>query len=164
MNKAYILLGGNIGDVRANFTKVEVFLISDGIKITNKSSIYVTKAWGKENQPDFLNQVLEIEIALNANELLTKLLGIEREIGRIREEGKRWLERVIDIDILFFNDQTINNPPTLIIPHPYIQERKFTLVPLNEIIPDFVHPLLKTTIKGLLTSCNDPLEVNKADL
>lgn len=164
MNKAYILLGGNIGDVRANFTKVEVFLASDRVKITNKSSIYVTKAWGKENQPDFLNQVLEIEVNINANSLLTRLLEIEKEIGRVREEGKKWLERVIDIDILFFNDEIINNSPTLIVPHPFIQERKFTLVPLAELIPEFVHPLLKTTIKGLLTGCNDTLEVKKADL
>jgi len=164
MNTAYILLGGNIGDVRANFTKVEVFLISDGIKITNKSSIYVTKAWGKENQTDFLNQVLEIEITLNANELLTKLLEFEREIGRIREEGKKWLERAIDIDILFFNDEIINNPPTLIVPHPYIQERKFTLVPLAELTPNFEHPIFKKTINVLLNECIDPLEVKKVDL
>ncbi|MES2836517.1 MAG: 2-amino-4-hydroxy-6-hydroxymethyldihydropteridine diphosphokinase [Bacteroidota bacterium] len=164
MNKAYILLGGNIGDVRANFTKVEVFLVSDGIKITNKSSIYVTKAWGKENQPDFLNQVLGIEVDFDANSLLTRLLSIERVIGRIREEGKKWLERVIDIDILFFNDEIINNPPTLIIPHPYIPFRKFTLTPLFELIPNYVHPSSNKTIAELLAECKDDLEVKKIDL
>lgn len=161
MNKVYILLGGNVGDVNANFEKVETYLIENAIIITQKSSVYITKAWGNENQPDFKNRVLEIETDLPPLDLLRCLLEIEKKIGRIRIKGEKWTERVIDIDILFFNDDIINQTPDLVVPHPFISQRRFTLVPLYELVPDFIHPVLKKSIHSLLNDCKDTLEVKK---
>lgn len=161
MNKVYILLGGNVGDVNTNFGSVETYLLENSIVINRKSSVYITKAWGNENQPDFKNRVLEIETRLKPIDLLNCLLEIEKKIGRIRTKGEKWTERPIDIDILFYNNAIINMEPTLLVPHPFIAQRRFTLVPLTELIPDFIHPVLKKSIQRLLKECEDTLEVKK---
>ena len=126
--------------------------------ISAMSSIYETAAWGKNDQPSFLNQVLEIDTKLQPRPLLTQILKIEKQIGRVREE--KYGPRIIDIDILFFNDE-IHNYPLLKLPHPEIQNRRFVLVPLSEIAGEFIHPVMKKTIAELLAICPDNLEVSR---
>jgi 2-amino-4-hydroxy-6-hydroxymethyldihydropteridine diphosphokinase len=122
------------------------------------SSVYRTKAWGIEDQPDFLNQVLEVESDLSAMEILKIILEIEQSLGRKRDI--RWSKRIIDIDILYYGDEIIDLPG-LTVPHPEIQNRNFTLAPLCDIAPGFVHPKLLKTQRELLDSSPDTLGVEK---
>jgi 2-amino-4-hydroxy-6-hydroxymethyldihydropteridine diphosphokinase len=121
------------------------------------SSIYQTAAWGNTHQPDFLNKVIEVETNLAVQNCLKQVLEIEKKMGRVRTEQK-WTARTIDIDILFYNEEVINEE-NLNIPHPYLHERKFVLIPLVEIVPNFVHPLFNMSIFDLLSSCSDELEI-----
>lgn len=156
MNIAYLLIGGNVGNRNKNIiTAIELLQQQIG-NIIKRSSIYETEAWGNTDQPDFLNQVLLAETELNAAECMHQILSIEEKMGRIRSEKND--PRIIDIDILFFNDEIINTPH-LTIPHPQIQHRKFVLVPMNELASGLVHPVLNQTINTLLKNCIDPLEV-----
>jgi 2-amino-4-hydroxy-6-hydroxymethyldihydropteridine diphosphokinase len=158
MNEAYLLTGGNIG-VRLDYlARAKEAIKKKCGDILQVSSIYETAAWGMENQEAFLNQVLEIETNLNPDELLQSILQIEEGLGRKRE--LKYGPRTIDIDILFFNDQVIDQEG-LKIPHPQLQNRRFVLVPLNEIASNKIHPIFKKTISQLLAECPDPLTVNK---
>lgn len=157
MNTAYLILGGNKGKSIESIEKANQLISSKAGVITKKSNIFVTKAWGNTQQPDFLNQAIAITTELSPLYLLSTLLSIEQELGRTRTTEK-WVERTIDIDILFFNNEIINLP-NLKVPHPYLHERKFVLVPLNELCPEFLHPTLNRTVKDLLTLCQDELEV-----
>ena len=156
MNTVYLLIGGNLGDRSKNLSDVKKILQSKIGKITQSSSLYETAAWGLEEQPGFLNQVLIIKTNLSPQEIMQKILLIENDMGRIRT--KKNAPRTIDIDILFFNNEIITKPK-LLIPHPEILNRRFVLVPLNEISPKLVHPHLKKSIKKLLSECSDPLDV-----
>jgi 2-amino-4-hydroxy-6-hydroxymethyldihydropteridine diphosphokinase len=158
MNTAYVLLGGNKGERLTNIEKAISFIEELVGPTSNKSKIYVTAAWGNTNQPDFYNQVICVNTALSAIELLQRLLSIENKLGRQRGNEK-WQARTIDIDILFFNDEIINLPD-LTIPHPYLHERKFTLIPFSEIAPNFIHPVFNKSITELNNECTDLLEVN----
>ncbi len=157
MNIAYLILGGNKGDKMQNLQSALRLIEVRVGEIQKKSGIYSTKAWGNLNQPDFINQVVCIETKLKAEELLNKLLNIEEELGRTRSEQK-WMERTMDIDVLFYNSDIINTA-NLTIPHPYIKDRKFVLIPLVEIADDFIHPVLNKSIADLLNECEDNLEV-----
>jgi 2-amino-4-hydroxy-6-hydroxymethyldihydropteridine diphosphokinase len=158
MNHAYLLTGGNLGERAENLKMAEIAIGKSAGKIEAVSSLYETAAWGTTDQPDYLNQALLIETELSAQELLATLLKIEIQLGRFRQE--KYGPRLIDIDILFFNNEIIKTP-TLVIPHPHIQNRRFVLVPMAEIAPDLEHPIFKKTITELLAVCPDPLNVKK---
>jgi 2-amino-4-hydroxy-6-hydroxymethyldihydropteridine diphosphokinase len=157
MALAYLLLGSNMGQSKALLANAADHIQQLIGPIQVLSSIYKSDAWGKEDQDPFLNQVLLVETPLSAYDLLQSLLKIEQQMGRIR--SVKWGARIIDIDILFYDNEQIQND-NLIIPHPALAERRFTLIPLNEIAPDFLHPVLNKTIASLLLICTDPLTVN----
>ena len=158
MNKTYLLLGSNMGNSRQQLLQA-IKLIKKKIgRVTRQSKLYATAAWGNTNQPDFLNQVIVVETTLAAAELIKNILSIETEMGRIRTVKNA--PRIIDIDILFFNKEMIREKD-LIVPHPEIQNRRFVLVPLNELSPGLKHPVLKKTIHQLLEACTDTLDVKK---
>lgn len=157
MNTAYLLTGGNMGNREENLAQAREAIQEHCGKIKAASSLYETAAWGKTDQPSFLNQALYIETKLTPRQLLKQLLKIEEEIGRKRKE--KYGPRIIDIDILFFNDE-IYDSPSLKIPHPEIQNRRFVLAPLAEIAPEFVHPVLKKSITELLSITGDQLGVS----
>ena len=158
MNKVFLLTGGNMGNRKDNLAIAYKHISVLCGHIINSSSVYETAAWGKTDQPSFLNQVLEIQTALTAPQLLKKILDIEKLTGRIRKE--KYGPRIIDIDILLFNDE-IHNDPLLKIPHPELQNRRFVLEPLAEIAPEIIHPVLKKSIIDLLAICPDKLEVTR---
>jgi 2-amino-4-hydroxy-6-hydroxymethyldihydropteridine diphosphokinase len=158
MNKAYLITGGNMGDREQNLATAHELIASECGEIVEASSLYETAAWGKTDQAAFLNQALEIHTTLNAKQLIRRILNVEKKMGRIREE--KYGARLIDIDILLFNDE-IHTTPFLKIPHPEMQNRRFVLVPLTEIAPHIIHPVLKKTIEELLENCSDPLPVKK---
>ena len=158
MNTVYLLLGSNMGDSE-QMLAVATSMIEKNIgKLEKSSSIYRTAAWGKEDQPDFLNQIIIVSSSLSSSTVLKELFGIEKEMGRVRTTKNA--ARVIDIDMLFFNDEIIQTE-TLTVPHPQIQNRKFVLVPLVEIAPNFQHPVLKKSSLELLHFCTDRLNVQK---
>ncbi|PJB13820.1 MAG: 2-amino-4-hydroxy-6-hydroxymethyldihydropteridine diphosphokinase [Flavobacteriales bacterium CG_4_9_14_3_um_filter_32_8] len=153
-------LGGNVGNVSQTFLKAINSLEKKVGKLIKSSTIYTTKAWGIENQPDFINQIVIFKTQLLPHEVLIKCLQIEKELGRKRIDGEKWQQRVIDIDILFYESEIINFN-NLIIPHPYLHQRNFVLFPLAELMPEFIHPLLRKTIAELKKGCQDNLKVIK---
>ncbi|HRO48224.1 2-amino-4-hydroxy-6-hydroxymethyldihydropteridine diphosphokinase [Agriterribacter sp.] len=160
MNKAYLLIGGNMGDRKKQLKKAAMRVEKACGRIALLSHFYETAAWGKTDQPPFYNQALIVHTTLPALELLDTILHIETSMGRHRVE--KFGPRVIDIDILLFNDAVIHYP-NLVVPHPELANRRFALEPLNEIAPDAVHPVLKKTISRLLKECPDTLEVRKLE-
>jgi len=158
MNEAYLLIGGNIGDRMQYLSKAKQAIEKECGEIVNQSSIYETEAWGMTNQSAFLNQALMIKTKLPAEDLLQTLLNIEEQLGRKR--AVKYGPRIIDIDILMFNDDIINIHH-LKIPHPEMQNRRFALQCLNDVAPGKIHPVLKRTVAQLLAECTDPLTVNK---
>ncbi|HRP31853.1 MAG TPA: 2-amino-4-hydroxy-6-hydroxymethyldihydropteridine diphosphokinase [Agriterribacter sp.] len=160
MNKVYLLTGGNMGD-RKNHLEMAAKKIENVCgKIVISSPVYETDAWGKTDQPNFYNQALLLHTALSPLPLLKHILQIEFEMGRSRLE--KYGPRIIDIDILLFNDEKMEYPD-LKIPHPELANRRFALAPLNAIAAGTVHPVLKKTISRLLNECPDGLEVHKLE-
>ena len=156
MNSTYLLIGGNLGNRIENLAMARSLIENELGKIIKVSLIYETAAWGITKQPDFLNQVLLIKTKFSPEKMMQLILSIENKMGRVRTQKNA--SRIIDIDILFFNDEIISNE-NLTIPHPEIQNRKFALIPLNEIASDLVHPLFKQSIKNLLSTSKDKLQV-----
>jgi 2-amino-4-hydroxy-6-hydroxymethyldihydropteridine diphosphokinase len=153
----FISLGSNLGDREANLRKA-IILITElenylPVKI---SGFYSTAAWGKTDQPDFLNAVIEIQTQQSPEILMKNLLRLENEMGRVRDD--HWGPRLIDMDILFYGNQ-ICRSETLIIPHPELHKRKFVLVPLHEIAPEFIHPVSEKKVSEMLEECSDKLSV-----
>jgi 2-amino-4-hydroxy-6-hydroxymethyldihydropteridine diphosphokinase len=158
MNICFLLIGGNDGDRRGNLAKALGNIEGSGCRILQRSSLYETAPWGKADQNDFLNQAVQVQTSLDAASLMDELLKIEEKMGRRRLE--KYGSRIIDLDILFFNDAIIDSP-RLIVPHPEIQNRRFVLAPMEEIAPEYVHPVLRKSIRELLAICPDKLEVRK---
>jgi 2-amino-4-hydroxy-6-hydroxymethyldihydropteridine diphosphokinase len=158
MATTLILLGSNQGDRMQFLSEARRQLNASTGSIQQASAIYETAAWGLQNQPAFLNQVLELETALAPESLLGEINRIEKLLGRVREI--KWAARVIDIDILYYDDLVLNTP-RLQIPHPHLQDRRFTLLPLVEIAPDWLHPVFQKTNRTLLAECPDTLEARK---
>jgi 2-amino-4-hydroxy-6-hydroxymethyldihydropteridine diphosphokinase len=145
---AYIALGANLGDRRANIEiALEKLGQAPGIKVRSVSTLIENAAvGGPADSPPFLNGAAELETSLTASELLNTLLEIEKEIGRVRRE--KWGPRLIDLDLLLYGDQVISGAK-LTVPHPLLHTRRFVLEPLVEIAPEVVHPLLHKTIGAL---------------
>ena len=158
MNKVFLLIGGNMGDRLQNLHQAISLLSAAVGPVIQQSAVYETAAWGKTDQPAFLNQALLLSSRLSAPELIVTVLSVEEEMGRHRME--KFGPRVIDIDIMFYNEDVINEP-NLTIPHPQMQNRRFALVPLNELAPLYVHPVLNKNIAELLEICPDDLPVVK---
>lgn len=158
MPRLYLLLGGNLGDRILYLQQARETIAAQVGIITQTSALYETAAWGKTDQPSFLNQVLEVDTNLSPEDVLQTINMIEHALGRNRTE--HWGARVIDIDILFYED-LVQQTQRLTIPHPQLHLRRFTLLPLQEIAPELVHPVLKQTVAELLKNCPDELEVSK---
>lgn len=155
-----VILGGNSGDRAEYIRQATDLLIQRTGTLATASSLYETAPWGFESDEPFLNQVLQIETDLCPEAFLQQALAIEEALGRKRQPEVRYASRTIDIDLLFCDTEIIRTQ-TLTVPHPRIAERRFVLVPLNEIMPGFVHPLLRKSVSQLLAECNDPLPVKK---
>lgn len=155
--KVVLILGGNKGD-RISLLASAVAAVSGLGEMTAKSKVYETEAWGGVAKGPFLNQVVEITTTYTPSELLQIIQQIETDLGRKREE--HWGDRTMDIDIIFFDKRVIETEE-LRIPHPFMAERRFVLVPLAEILPDFIHPVFGKTCLELLEVCEDRTEVRE---
>ncbi len=148
--RVFISIGSNLGDRVSNCrTAVRLLGAEDEVDVVRESSLYETEPWGMTAQPSFVNSVVEVSTGLSPRELLKVLKAIERRMGRV--PGPRWGERVIDLDIVFYGDSVVEEEG-LSIPHPHAHERAFVLAPLEEIAPEFVHPVLKVKVSELLSS------------
>jgi 2-amino-4-hydroxy-6-hydroxymethyldihydropteridine diphosphokinase len=155
MNEIFLITGGNIGNREKNLQTAAGLIQSEIGKIIRSSKIYETDAWGITDQKSFYNQVHVVESNFSAKEVMENILKIEEEMGRVRTIKNA--ARIIDIDILFFNDDIVNEQ-NLTIPHPEIINRRFVLSPLNEIASDMIHPVYKKNIHELLAMCKDELK------
>ena len=159
MSIAYLCLGSNSGN-RLQFIEQAISLLNlaENIKIIRRTALYETEPWGVKNQNWFLNIIVEIKTDLSPQDLLLKCMSIEKTLGRNRDKEQRWGERTIDIDIILYNKDVVNTD-MLTIPHPRMHQRAFVLVPLLELIPDFIHPVLNKTISDLYDELDNVEEV-----
>ena len=162
MHKVFLGIGGNIGNKQQNFTKVEDLIEKRLGKILLKSSVYETPPWGFNAEENFWNQVLLIKTKFLAEELLWRTKEIEDQFYR-QERDVRYSSREMDIDMLYYDDIFMETDK-LILPHPRLHQRKFVLVPLVEIAPDFKHPLFRLTSMQMLENCKDESIIKKVEL
>ena len=158
----HLLLGSNIDDRKCHLDS-SIKLIEERVgEILQRSSVYESESWGFEATP-FYNQVLCVRTWHNPYKVLKLVLKIEKELGRERiENSDTYNSRTVDIDLLFYQKLVINSQD-LILPHPRLHERMFTLLPLNEISSDFIHPVLKMSVADLVLKCEDKLWVKKLE-
>lgn len=143
---AYVALGSNLGDRERNLRRGLLLLLQQGVEVERVSSFIVTEPYGVTDQPQFLNGVCRVRTVLPPLALLRTLLAVERQMGRVRL--RRWGERNIDLDLLLYEDVLLDTPE-LRLPHPDMQNRDFVLLPLAEIAPGLLHPVLRRTMAGL---------------
>jgi 2-amino-4-hydroxy-6-hydroxymethyldihydropteridine diphosphokinase len=155
-NRVFLGLGTNLGNKSANLSEAIRLIEMEAGNLLVASAVYETAPWGIKDQPRFLNQVILIESPLAPVPLLEQLLAIEQQMGRQRIQ--KWGSRLIDIDILFYND-VIFQSASLTLPHPFIQDRNFVLAPLAEIAADHIHPVFQLTAHELLEQSPDLLPV-----
>ena len=159
MSTVFLGIGTNLGDRESNLREA-ILKIEEHIGMVLKfSAVYETAPWGFDAENDFLNMAVMVETIYSPAELMEKIIGIESMLGRDRNQD-RYSSRIIDIDILFYNDLIINEKG-LKIPHPLLHERRFVLVPLNELAPDLIHPVKGKSISLLLEECRDRSEIIK---
>lgn len=154
----FLLLGANLGDPRQTFADARQQLAEQVGDMLQASALYETAAWGVTDQPTYLNQVLRLGTLLPPHAILERTQAIEQALGRVRRE--RWGARLIDIDLLFYDDRVMQTP-TLTLPHPLLHERRFTLAPLADIAPHWRHPVLGKLVSQLLADCADVSDVRR---
>ena len=156
MTIVYLSLGSNIGD-RIGYIQQATSLLNltDNITIIRTSAFYETEPWGMSTDTWFVNAVVELKTSLSPQDLLNECKRIEKQLGRFTAEKSGYADRTIDIDILFYGKEIINEKD-LVIPHKFLHLRAFTLVPLLELIPDFEHPVLHKTISDLHNDLENP--------
>ncbi len=161
MEKCYILFGSNMGDKSEIFEQACALINNRCGRIVAVSSAYESEPWGFEADEWFLNRLIVIETEFAPDELMRQLLDIEAELGRVRHpEIEGYTSRVVDLDILYYGNRVMQTP-MVTVPHPRLHLRRFALMPLCELIPDFVHPVLQQTQRELLEACLDAMEVRK---
>jgi 2-amino-4-hydroxy-6-hydroxymethyldihydropteridine diphosphokinase len=159
LHKVYLGIGTNLGDREKNLRDSIVKIEKHIGRVLRSSPVYETAPWGFDAENDFLNMAAEVETSLSPDEIMKQILMIESTLGRDRDQD-RYSSRVIDIDILLYDDLVIDQKG-LKVPHRLMHERRFVLVPLCEIAPDIIHPVLKKSISSLLTACRDRSKIIK---
>lgn len=160
MKKAFLSLGTNIGDRKKNLARAIRYINVSIGHIIDLSGIYESEPWGFEAEENFLNLVVEVISDLEPLEMMKKCLEIEEKLGRIRSDSEGYSSRIIDIDILFYQDVVLSEP-SLILPHPHLHNRRFVLEPLSEIASDYIHPVIGLSIAELLAKCTDTSSVEQ---
>ncbi len=155
-----LLLGGNEADTLKAFVSAINQIRGRVGEVTCMSAMYRTQAWGKEDQADFFNQALLVHTELSPHHVLITILDIEKELGRVRKI--KWDHRLIDIDILLYEDIFINDD-TLQIPHPFLADRLFSLLPLRDVLPGWIHPTTGQSIEDMIARTDERLEVRRVD-
>ncbi|MDZ4822446.1 MAG: 2-amino-4-hydroxy-6-hydroxymethyldihydropteridine diphosphokinase [Flavobacteriales bacterium] len=159
LHRVFLCIGGNLGDRLGHLEDARMFIRFNLGDIVQVSPVYETEPWKMETQDSFLNQVLEISTELSVEKLFSELEELDEFFGRERSAGK-YLSRNMDVDILFYDD-VVMNEDSVTLPHPRLHLRRFVLTPLNDIAPDFIHPVLKKNTAILLNECNDASLVKK---
>lgn len=157
----YLLTGANLGDRFGTLEKANQLIEERIGKVTATSHFYETAAWGVDDQPDYLNQALEMETVLSPADILKEIHLIEEELGRVRKT--KWGSRTIDIDILFYGDKILETND-LTLPHPRLHRRNFALIPMLDLAPELVHPVFNKSVEELYWECEDELEVILVEL
>jgi 2-amino-4-hydroxy-6-hydroxymethyldihydropteridine diphosphokinase len=153
MSVVYVLLGTNLGNKSENINQAKIFIRELNLTILKESGVYKSSPWGFDHPESFYNQVICLQTELSPDQLLIELLNIEKQMGRFRT-AERYEARIIDLDILFYDNRIVQSEK-LSIPHPLLHQRRFTLEPLCEIAASLVHPVLKKSIYNLLNECED---------